>query len=228
MRMPLNYEEKAVRLPNPNLTSPTMKNALLANLVKPLVEHRIKVLALRVIWKRPGLDTESTWRYIVDHRRHCDAVMSGVSKAVLYVSSIAGMYSRSGKKEITEHDIFPAVGYWIVSTDESFQLSDVLVPMTQALAHTANVRPITDKVQHSEQGIANALYIVMKDHGGHYVKNKIKESIQAMGVEQIEQPARIVLKEGCPNIIVSVIQNTRVALTSNKVCLDIYGLDGYL
>ncbi|KAI0239087.1 hypothetical protein LSAT2_010152 [Lamellibrachia satsuma] len=185
--------------PQHKMSSRSLKNALVAMLVRPHVFARgRRVMAFRVLWRVHGDELEAAWRDIVGFRRRSDDILRrhGASNVSFFVSAVTGVFTK-GKGSIKYGEgpgaVYPAVSYWVVLSSMSdsdaaateqnlFWLLGDANPLA-SVKHIVTVR--ADKSGNNVQSLetmAAPLFVTLKDHRDSFTQRKVEASARHLGL----------------------------------------------
>ena len=107
-----------------------MRTILSNQLIKPALSQQWGITAVRFTWPHDTQTTENAWRQIVQSREVLDALISTLPNTIYFVSALTA--TSTGKQ------VFPAVGYWIVSAAVT---SDTKTFMENLYANSVGAKP---------------------------------------------------------------------------------------
>ncbi|KAI0227823.1 hypothetical protein LSAT2_021705 [Lamellibrachia satsuma] len=175
------------------LKGKAIQRAVTAHLLAPVQASGDHVFPFRVIWRVDDNQLTQAWDAIVSQRLLCDQVVAQLPSLQMFVSCISGVYSRAGGSEAGAGPVYPAVMYWAVFRDfppnGCCEVSSRIWPVCPAV----QVKPITSlsRPRAAETFGVNCrpLFIVLKDHSGLFVSQKIARSLQVSGIDSHQSNA---------------------------------------
>ena len=182
--------------PQHNLSSRAIKYALVDRLVRPHVfAPGRRVLAFRVLWRVLGDEVEAAWRGIVGSRRRSDDIVRHCRSVSFFASAVTGVFTKDKSSVIVYGEgrrvIYPAISYWVVLDSEAASAEVELFRQLGEANPTARIKNIVTARAHrqreaaaqSQDAVAAALFVALKDHGNRFTQQKVVTSARHLGVD---------------------------------------------
>ena len=179
----MSASQTEAKYPSHALQSHNVKEALVRGIVDTALTTRshlkIKVTSFRMSWFSAHTDQlEQIWQNIAAFREQMDALVTGTVGSSMIVSAFTGTLSGRMTKTATPgvRMTYPGLAYWIVSQGDSLNERSLMCCL-QANSMGARIKPLLQDYEQTQVKIANALFVVMKDCMGGFVRRKVDESI---------------------------------------------------
>lgn len=178
------------KYPNINLSSANIRTVLTSHIVKPVAASNGHVVAFRLVWRGQETELDHAWKNIIHFRNNVDEALKLFPAVAFFISAVTGTVSIHSRTD-QPTGVYPALAYWVVGQQPDFDESRLLgVMMQNGLG--ANVRQITQRRKQTDPPDpansygASTLFMVVKDYGKGYVRDKMDSAI---GTSTASHPA---------------------------------------
>ena len=166
-------------LPSPYLQNKAARELLTQRLVPAFTARGARILALKTLWlNQPAEAVQDTWNQILPLRVAMDDMVKSVQGVQFFVSCITASAPSKKPKAGTpgsKYLIRPAIGYWLVSEDQTFNDRDLFNRMNKN-PYGAIMKLALQPFQTDEKAVSNALCNVVKDNWEGLVRRMVAAS----------------------------------------------------
>ena len=141
-----------------------------------------------------GPAVEGAWNEIVLRRLMCDDVIRNLPHIDFFISSITGVFTKASSKGMGPKYIYPGISYWIAHEEGAKHPTPSEMDIMRGLKNVcpeAEIKSIRwhysekKKEARSVDAISAPLFVVLKDHSNSYIRHKILQSMDKLGMPTI-------------------------------------------
>lgn len=161
-------------LPGNILAHQATKDALACHLIQPVCNSQNYVSVYRHVWRSSPENLHDAWNNIVHQRHVADNIVAQAGIAVMFMSSLSGIFSHPSHGQSHHLPVYPGITYWIVHDSQMLNTIMLKCAMENQLGGVfSTVKRNTGL--YDAATMMSALCRTLKDHRSTFMQDKLSK-----------------------------------------------------